>query len=458
MNPGKINLIKGEGALYIQLYRQLKDLIINRELKDKEKLPAIRELATQLEVNNVTVINAYRQLEKDGLVIKKVGSGSFINFTPSGYKTSALDFTGRDSNIDNFPLEEIKNSINYVLEVDGAEAFRYEGTKGYPKLRDSLKEYFNNFNISVDKQTIQIVSGGQQALDIISKALLEYGETVITEEPSYKGAIDCFKSREARVIQIPLESDGLDLVDLELKIKTRRPSFIYLMPYNQKPTGINYSLNKKKKLIELANIYNFYIVEDDLGSEIDLGSDNTTIKSIDSYDRVIYIKSFTPLFMPGLRLGCIIPPSNLYQKFLNIKRTTDISTPGLLQRGFTHYLNKKSWISYFKTVSNSLLDKINLTNSILDRDFGELITYEKPTLSPCYWLKLHKGRASSLTTICSELGVQIIPGDTIGEDYNNYFRINIKSIPYNNIERGLELLKNGIITLYSKKEEKNIYL
>lgn len=231
------------------------------------------------------------------------------------------------------------------------------------------------------------------------------------------------------------------------------------MPFNQKPTGINYSLSKKREILELAEKHNFYIVEDDLGSEIAISqNENRTMKSYDHYDRVIYIKSFTPLFMPGLRLGCIIPPEKLYHKFLNIKRTTDISTPGLLQRGFSHYLNKMSWESYFSNLSKSLTKKTELANSILKKDFNNLIEYKENLSSPCFWIKLQKGRAVRLKEICKTLGTDIIPGETIGEDYSNYFRINLKSIPYDNIESGLQLVKEAIRKLYSLKEDETILL
>lgn len=457
MDISKLYITKGAGTLYIQLYNRLKELIISGELKSGDKLPPIRELADSLGVNNVTVINAYKHLEKDGFIIKKVGSGSFVKSPKNNYRTDSYDFTGKDSNIENFPLEEITQSINYILENDGAEAFRYEDSQGYPKLQDSLKQYFSNFNIVVDREIIQIVSGGQQALDIISKALLDYGETVITEEPTYKGATNSFKSRDARVIQVPLKETGIDIKALESKVLSRKPSFIYLMPFNQKPTGINYSLSCKQSILDLANKHDFYIVEDDLGSEISLDR-SETIKSLDLNDRVIYIKSFTPLFMPGLRLGAIIPPQKLHKKFLNIKRTTDISTPGLLQRGFTHYLNRKSWESYFLNVSKNLLQKIELTNKILGREFKGLIDYNKIHNSPSYWIKIKRGTGNDLYRICKELGVEIVEGESIGEDYSNYFRLNVKSIPLNRIENGLLLLKEGIIKLYSINSDKDIYL
>ncbi len=270
MDTNDIILDKTNGSIYKQLYKQIKDKILNKELLEDEKLPTIRTLSTDLEVNNITIINAYKKLEEDGLVFKKVGSGCFVKKRSINYKTDIMDLTGNDSNIDNFPLQDFKDSINYILNNDGVDGFKYEDSRGNFELKLSLAEYFKHYNINTSPELIQIVSGGQQALDIISKSLLIFGETVFTETPTYRGAIDSFKSREARILEIDLEEDGLNIEELETKLQIRKPSLLYIMPFNQKPTGITYSLKKKKRLLELANRYNFYIIEDDIGSEIQL--------------------------------------------------------------------------------------------------------------------------------------------------------------------------------------------
>lgn len=443
-----IILTKGNGPLYIQLHNEIKKLIINREIEDSYKLPPIREMALKLNINNVTVINAYKLLEEDGYITKKIGSGSYVKYNLGQFNTDKIDFTGRDSNIDSFPVIDITESLMSVLKNDGVNVFKYEDSEGYTPLKESLTKYFHFYNIDTKPEMIQIVSGGQQALDIISKALLDFGDTIISETPTYSGAINSFKGREAREIYINLQSDGLDIAELESKLQVRKPSFLYLMPFNQKPTGITYSYEKKLQILELANKYNFFIIEDDLGSELFSTPNNRTLKSMDRYDKVIYIKSFSPLFMPGLRLGCIIPPEKIFNKFLNIKEITDISTPGLIQRGFTHYLNKNSWKLYYTTLSKNISNKIDLTTTILNSDFSDLITFSLSNQSPLFWIKLKKGDALTLKNICSSNGIDITSGEDMGKDYSNYFLLNIKSIPLANIEKGLKILKESIEFLY----------
>ena len=444
-----IVLSKGRIPLYIQLNDEIKKLIINREIEESYKLPPIRQLAIKLNINNVTVINAYKLLEKDGYITKKIGSGSYVKYSLAEFSTDKIDFTGRDSNIDSFPILDISESLISVLNSDGVDVFKYEDSEGYIPLKESLTKYFKFYNIKTKPEMIQIISGGQQALDIISKALLDFGDTVIAETPTYSGAISSFQGREARVVYVNLQLDGLDIAELESKVQVRKPSFLYMMSFNQKPTGITYSYEKKLQLLELANKYNFFIIEDDLGSELFPAENNRTLKSLDRYERVIYIKSFSPLFMPGLRLGCIIPPEKIFKKILNIKQITDISTPGLIQRGFTHYLNKNSWNLYYKTLTKHITKKIELTKNILHSDFRDLITFSPTSGSPLFWLKLKKGDGLTLKNICSIGGIEITPGESMGRDYSNYFLLNIKSIPISNIEDGLEILKESIKSLYN---------
>lgn len=443
--------------LYITLYDQLKSSIISKQYKYGDKLPTIRELVKDKGVNSSTVVKAYEKLRQENFIEKKVGSGSYVIYGAEKYTTSKMDFTGRDSNIDLFPVLDIKESISEALNLQGAKAFTYEKSQGYQQLLDSLRNYLKYFNINCPSEMIQVVSGGQQAIDIISKALIQFGDSVITETPTYKGAIEAFSSRDARIIQLPIEEKGINLKKLEARIKVECPSFIYLMPYYQKPTGISYTLETKKSLIKLSEKYDFYIVEDDLGSEINLLEEkSTSLKSMDRFDRVIYIKSFTPLFMPGLRLGCIALPASINKRLKKIKVTTDISTPGIIQRGFANYLDNYDWKEYYNRLKVSYLEKYNLVKNIFDKEFSDVITLENKQPTPIFWIRLFKGDSNRLEQICRERKLYIIPGTNIGPEYSDYFRLSIKSIPIENIKKGLIILKESIQKLY--KEDDQEYL
>lgn len=444
-----LHLERGTLPLYQQLFNYIRRAIIQNKIKSGDKLPSIRELGKSLKLNHSTIVNCYNKLEQSGLITKKEGSGCYVTYGQQKFISDEFDFSGRNSNIDIFPEKDITDSIQWAMNEYGAQVFTYEKSEGFAPLLESLESYLREFNIKCPRSLIQIVSGGQQAIDIISKSLIHFGDSIITEQPTYNGALESFKSRDARIIQIPLREDGIDIKKLENRIKIETPSFIYLMSYYQKPTGISYSLSVKKELISLSEKYNFYIVEDDLGSEISLNNnDYVTLKSLDRFDRVIYIKSFSPLFMPGLRLGFMALPTSIHRKLKKIKKSTDISTPGIIQRGFSHYLNSYDWKEYYNTIKKHYIDKIKIVNRILTSEFSELLDFKIYNNSPIYWLRLKKGDSLTLKSLLQKDKLKINPGTEIDIEYIDWFSISIKSIPLSKVEMGMNILKKGISKLY----------
>ena len=214
-----------------------------------------------------------------------------------------------------------------------------------------MVEYLKSSSIYTNKENIQIISGAQQGIDIVCKGLINYSDVVFIEEPTYNGAIQVFKSRGAKVVSIPMLDDGIDIGILKLKLEKIKPRLMYIMPNFQNPTGISYSTYKKKKLIELAQEYDFYILEDDFISDFKFESkDNRPLRSYDDKNRVIYIKSFSKIFMPGLRMGIVEIPNELLEVVLRAKHSSDISTPGLIQKSMYYYLENFSLEKYLKSV------------------------------------------------------------------------------------------------------------
>lgn len=451
-----IALEKDSGEfLYHQLYNEIKELILNGELPPDTKLPTIRKLAEKLEVNNVTVVTAYNQLEADGFIYKKVGSGSFVKKLD---KVEKLEEELESSGIANFgstaptpnlfPVEEIKAAIDEVLDRDKANAFIYQESKGYTPLRKSLVSYLEKLNIDTGIDNIQIISGAQQGIDIISKAMVDYGDIVFTESPTYTGAIGVFNSRGARAIGIPIESDGIDIVELENKLKSFRPKFIYIMPNFQNPTGYSYSEEKKEKLLELASEYGFYIIEDDYLSDLHFNNrQNRTLKSMDKADRVIYIKSFSKLFMPGLRIAFMVVPSELYSGILSAKHISDISTPGLIQRAFDAYMRNGNWDENIKRINKVYDLRYRIMVKAVEELIPEDIEYIIPEGGLNFWFKLPSGQSSNeLYEYLLERNISIAPAmvfDLNGED-SECFRLSVTSIDSEDIRPFMERITEGM--------------
>jgi len=469
-----IELCRGKDQhLYKQLYNQIKSLIVKEKIEANVKLPPIRDLADKLKVNTVTIVNAYNLLERKGLVYKKVGSGTFVQdlrnkkmqenlfeddwnkATRENIENSTIEnddsetmisFASSSPTADLFPVDDFKVALNKILDRDKGNAFAYQESQGYYSLRESIKKYINIYGIEADVENIQIISGAQQGIDILSKALIDYGDIVFTESPTYPGAIAVFKSRSAKIVEIPIESDGIDIKSLENKLKSFRPKFIYVMPNFQNPTGYTYSYESKMKLLELASIYNILIIEDDYLSDLSFSNcNNCTLKSLDYEDRVIYIKSFSKIFMPGLRLGFMIIPLSIYNDVLSAKHLSDISTSGLIQRTFELYLREGNWQKNIDSISNVYRKRFDIMVKSLEQFLPEEVKYFMPEGGLNFWLSLPNGYSSNeFYRICVKNKITFVPGSAfyVEEKDNQSFRLSIASLSYEEIQTGTERLSN----------------
>ena len=460
---------KLDTALYIQLYEKIKKIIEDGQFED-DKLPSIRKMAGLLGVNNVTVISAYNLLEQEGYVYSVKGSGTYIRKSPISMDISYLEeedmelmmsgilpIAKNSINLasvsptpDLFPIEEFKQALVEVLDRDGGNAFLYPEITGYDRLRESISKFLmDNYSTKVNKDQILITSGGQQGLDIISKTLISPGDCVLVENPTYSGALAAFKSRGAKVIGIPMKEDGIDLDLLKSYINRYKPKFLYIMTNYQSPTTYSYSDEKKLKLLTLARDYDFYIIEDDFLTDLyfDDGK-KMPLKSMDKLDKVIFIKSFSKIFMPGVRIGFITLPNNLFRSIIKAKHTTDVSSSGFLQRAFDLYLRKGYWKSHIDKVRRVYAEKYNIMTRELDKLHKYGIEYIEAKGGLSIWLKLPKNLdAFALYTECAENGLSIVPGKLFFTDesiYSNYIRLSFSSVSNEDIIEGLAILENII--------------
>ncbi|WP_434797309.1 PLP-dependent aminotransferase family protein [Terrisporobacter vanillatitrophus] len=450
---------------YIQIYNHIKDMIVGGKIKEHEKLPPIRKLADFISVNNATIVKVYELLEKEGYVYKVIGSGTFVSSMKvnkevnlENYK-DMIHFDSGNPSKDVFPLDNFKAAINMALENDGASIFEYDEGKGSEELREELSTYLKKKKINTNKDNIQIISGAQQGIDIVCKGLINYSDVVFVEEPTYNGALEVFKSRGAKIITIPMLDDGIDIGILKLKLEKIKPKLIYVMPNFQNPSGISYSEYKKKKLIELSEEYDFYILEDDFISDFPFDSkDNRPLKSYDMKNRVIYIKSFSKILMPGLRIGIVDIPRELQKKILWAKYSSDISTPGLIQKSMYYYMKYFNWEEYLKSIDKVYTKKYRKTKKLLEEKLGDKLKIYKSQGGLNFFIELPRGYSSQVFyNFMLEKGVCITPGtyffDNIMDD--RFFRINIANETIENIEKGITIIENNLeefITSYKNGE------
>jgi DNA-binding transcriptional MocR family regulator len=459
-----IQLMKNKKeALYVQLYEQLRELIIEGKLSKGYLLPAVRKFAEFLGINTGTVVSAYRELEKNGYIFSRAGSGSYVaeheenaeveatvedgsEFEPlenvkSSEVEACINLASIALNPDLISVEAIKNVIMEVLERDQGYAFGYQDSQGFYPLRESIARDLKKHGVEASAQNVQIISGAQQGIDIVARALLTYGDYVFTEKPTYPGAIAAFRSRGAKIISVTMEEDGIDIGDLEEKLRKFRPKLLYIMPNIQNPTGCSYSIEKRNRLMGLARYYGVIILEDDYISELYYTKEPMApLKAIDRDNRVIYLKSFSKIFMPGLRLAFLTMPPNLAGKLLAVKHTADISTSGLTQRAFDLYLRKGIWHDHISVIRKLYRERFEVTLSALRASMPDSVKCTKPSGGLSVWLTLPTElSAKKVVELARQDKVLLTEGNVFFpyQAIDRYIRISFATATIEEIQRGI---------------------
>ncbi|WP_236896333.1 PLP-dependent aminotransferase family protein [Clostridium beijerinckii] len=453
---------------YIQVANYIKSLIDKRKIKEGDKLPTIRELSKKLGVNNVTIVSAYNKLKSEGYAYQKVGSGSYAkrkevasNFRKEysntlkkismGDLTNVIDFTGETTGEVLFPIDDLKGIINEVLERDGANALLSDNRNGYTNLIYTINKVF--WNNKLNNEDIIIISGAQQGIDIASKGILNINDNIIVEKPTYVGALSVFKWRKVNLFEVPIDEDGINLNKFEKILQKNEIKCFYTMSYFQNPTGVSYSIEKKKRILDLAEIYDFYIIEDDYLSELiyENSLEYVPFKWLDKNDRVIYIKSFSKIFLPGIRLGYLVAPEVFSETLQNSKHNTDITTSSLMQRALELYISSNKWKKNIKNLNDEYIKRYTHLKTILDSEFKDMLTYNDPKGGLNFYITLKdefKINTKELFIKLKKKNVYITPGAmffTSQNDGQDSFRIAFYQTDKEKIEKGMKILKEELI-------------
>ncbi len=453
---------------YIQVANYIKSLIDKRKIKEGDKLPTIRELSKKIGVNNVTIVSAYNKLKSEGYAYQKVGSGSYAkrkevasNFRKEysnalkkismGDLTDIIDFTGETTGEVLFPIDDLKGIINEVLERDGANALLSDNRNGYTNLIYTINKVF--WNNKLNDEDIIIISGAQQGIDIASKGILNINDNIIVEKPTYVGALSVFKWRKVNLFEVPIDEDGINLNKFEKILQKNEIKCFYTMSYFQNPTGVSYSIEKKKRILDLAEIYDFYIIEDDYLSELiyENSLEYVPFKWLDKNDRVIYIKSFSKIFLPGIRLGYLVAPEVFSETLQNSKHNTDITTSSLMQRALELYISSNKWKKNIKNLNDEYIKRYTHLKTILDSEFKDMLTYNDPKGGLNFYITLKdefKINTKELFIKLKKKNVYITPGAmffTSQNDGQDSFRIAFYQTDKEKIEKGMKILKEELI-------------
>ncbi len=419
---------------YKKIFEELKNKIENREYKPGNKIPSIRKLAKKYGCNKLTVKKAFDLLKEKKLIENKVGKGSFVKFPDSiSSKKNIFDFTTSYISEDFFPYKKINKLLTTLIEKEKSRIFSQSNIKGDNNLINELSKKYE-----LPKSNMIIISGAQQGIDLCRKILnLKFSENIIFEDPTYSGAISLFKPK----IFVSLENDGPSVKKLKQKLNKKIKAF-YTIPIIHNPTGINYSLEKKKIIANLAQKYDFYIIEDDYLSDF---SKNKTKRFVDIVpNRTIFIKSLSKITAPGIRLGFLITPDSLYKNFLNAKFSSDIMSSTFMQKFLNIFIKNNLFdehINNCKSIINSR--KKTLKTLIKKYDFLKIVNSQEG-----YNLWIKSDKKINLSNPPWAEGKNF----SFSKEYQNYFRISFMGIKENNFDNGIRYLKSIFDSLEKDSE------
>lgn len=349
-------------------------------------------------------------------------------------------------------MEKLDEALHEVIEKTGSEALQYGPSEGYAGLRNYLVKFMAEEGVQVTPDDIVITDGSQQAVELLTKIFVNPGDVILTEAPSYVGALNAFLSYQTKVVQIPLDDNGIK-IDLlvrkieELKRNKIQPKFIYITPNFHNPAGVTLSHQRRKKLIKLARQYHIPIIEDNAYSRLSFEEATPPcLKSIDP-ENVIYVGTFSKILSPGLRVGWVSAQHPILEKLIYAKQAADLCSSSLSQRLVEEYFKTNEFKPHIKKIALTYRKRRDAMLEALKEFFPKGIKWTKPKGGFFVWVTLPEyiDTTSMLAKAISEK-VAYVPGRAFFADGSgkNYMRLNFSYPKEKDIKEGIRRLSEVI--------------
>lgn len=425
----------------------IEDLQAQNQLKQGEKLPSIREMATRFTCNKTTVIRAYKELEFNHKVYSIPKGGYYLIEKKKRINDTSktINFTEVMPDTALLPYLEFNHCINRAVDLHQDHLFTYTDPQGLLSLRKALVDHFIDHQIFASEEQICITSGAQQALSILSKMPFPNGKkNILVEQPTYSLFQKIVELNGERVIGITRDFNGIDLNELERIFKYESIKFFYTIPRFHNPLGTSFSEKDKKRIVALAEKYNVYIVEDDYLADIDPNRNVLPAYYYDISGKVVYVKSFSKAFMPGIRLGAMVMNEALKEEFLHHKKCSDLNTSVLAQGALEIFINSGMYKKHINKARVAYGKKMKCLRDCLQRIKHTEIEFLIPKTGFFVWIRLsQKIDCTKLISRLKERNVYISPpeknylNDSVNE---NSIGICIAKLSTDQIRTGIKIL------------------
>lgn len=355
-----------------------------------------------------------------------------------------------------FPVKEMKAAVDKVFEEHGQEAMQYGAAKGVTALREVIQQHVKEKeNVDSELDNVLVTTGSEQALDLVGKAFVDPGDTVLVEQPTYLCALDVFRSYGANFASVEMDEDGMKMDALEEALKANpNTKLIYTVPNFQNPTGRTMTEERRKQLAELAEKYDVYVLEDNPYGEIRFAGQHVpAVKSFDKSGHVLYMSTFSKTLAPGFRLGWLVADEDVVNKLTVLKQSADLHTDNLAQFAVAQFFADNDVDAHVKEISDLYGKRKDLMLEGIKKYFPEGVKYTDPEGGMFLWVEVPGvDDTVELFKECLEHDVAFVPGDPFfaGEAQPGAFRLNYSNMKEDQIEVGLKRLGAALTAAVNK--------
>ena len=445
--------------LYRQLSVQLKGLIENGTLAPGSRLPTVRRLAEDHGLTRLTVQSAFAELQDQGWIQSTVGRGTFVSDKTPSPPPSRLQISGSLAELleaadrparyqlaqaapseEFFPKRDWKACLQAAMNQEGS--LNYGTIQGDEGLRSQISRVLLERGLQVPPEQILITHGAQQGMDLVARTLSRPTQPVLLETPCYPGALELLHTLSRPCLEVPVENGGPSLKAIEEQCRRHRPSLFYTVPTFQNPTGLLTSPAHRAALLQLAQRYDFWILEDDVWGFLNYTpSLPPPLKAQDRHNRVIYVSSFSKTLMPALRIGFVVASEEVLQALSQKKHASDLVCSLLLQRALAEYLKRGLFPDHLHKVVPLYRQRRDALYGALQQHLGQC-RFSQPPGGLSHWLQLPAGvdeqevyqEACALGLICAR-GEAFYPNPQGG-----YLRLSFGAHPPRELEQAATLL------------------
>lgn len=381
---------------------------------------------------------------------QRIGSSAIRELLKLTEQADIISFAGGLPAPEVFPLEAFKAACERVLRDFGAQALQYSTTEGYLPLREQIVRHTARYDLHINPENVLITSGSQQALDLLGKIFINRGDRILVESPTYLGALQAWNAYGAEYVTVPMDKQGMKTDALEEALRSG-PKFIYVLPNFQNPTGVTLSLERRHKLVELADRYGVPIIEDDPYGQLRYEGENLpSVVVLDDHLRgnadhcyhgnVIYLSTFSKTLAPGVRLGWVIAPPEVIHKLVQAKQGTDLHTATFNQL-VAHEVSRGGFLDeHVKLICNVYRERRDVMLGAMDRFFPPEVDWTHPEGGLFLWGTLPEHLdAADVLKLAVQQKVAFVPGEPFHPDGSGYntMRINFSNATPEKIQEGI---------------------